>query len=295
MTARKVIVTVAPTGGLLTAAEHPYLPTQPTQIAEDVRRCADAGASVAALHARLPDDGATCDPAIYREIGDLIRQRCDVVINNSTGGGLSGDMVRSTSDGDLLIDLDQRLRGVDGGADTCTLDTITAYVRGPAGDVLMGTPYAWARRLAEHMRERGVKPEWEIFNPAHLAVDLPALSDMDVPPLIVNLVFGQHGLFQNAMPYTPRIMRQMVELLPDGAVFTATVCGPDPVQGLVDAVLLGGHVRVGLEDSPFDRSGRPARNIDQVERIVRILHELGCEPATADEARAILGLPERSA
>lgn len=287
-----VIVTVAPTGGMLTRAQQPYLPTQPEDIAADVAACAAAGASVAALHARRADDGATCDAAVYRRINDLIRDRCDVVLNNSTGGGLNGDMVRDTPEG-IVIDRAQRMQGVDGGADTCTLDTITAYVSGPDGDVLMDTPRAWARELAEAMRERGIKPEWEVFNHAHLAADLPALADVDDSPFVVNLVLGQHRVFQNAVPYTPQILRQLVELLPDEAVFTVTSCGPDPVPALVDAILLGGHVRIGLEDSPFDPFGRPNRNLGQVEHIVGAIRGLGCEPATPAQARELMGLEKK--
>ena len=93
MRKRKVIVTVAPTGGMATKNQNPYLPTQPQEIAEDVYRCYNAGASVVAVHARRADDEATCDPAVYSRINQLIRQKCDIVLNNSTGGGINGDMV----------------------------------------------------------------------------------------------------------------------------------------------------------------------------------------------------------
>lgn len=75
-------------------SQNPHLPTQPAEIAEDVYRCYNAGASVVALHARRPDDQATCDAAIYRDMNQRIRERCDIVLNNSTGGGVRGDMVR---------------------------------------------------------------------------------------------------------------------------------------------------------------------------------------------------------
>ena len=99
MEARKVIVTVAPTGGMASKQQNPDLPTQPAEIAESVFRSYKEGASIAALHARRPDDQATCDPAIYAEINRLIRARCDVIINNSTGGGINGDMIRELPSG----------------------------------------------------------------------------------------------------------------------------------------------------------------------------------------------------
>ena len=91
MSKRKVIVTIAPTGGMAHKSQNPHLPTQPDEIAEDVVRCFNAGASVAAIHARRPDDGATCNADIYRDINTRIRAAgCDIVINNSTGGGVHG-------------------------------------------------------------------------------------------------------------------------------------------------------------------------------------------------------------
>ncbi|GGM35714.1 3-keto-5-aminohexanoate cleavage protein [Dactylosporangium sucinum] len=295
MSTRKVIVTIAPTGGFVTPDLQPYVPTQPDQIADEVHRCVDAGASVAALHARRPDHAATCDPDIYRRINDLVRARCDVVINNSTGGGVGGDMVRHGEDGADVLDWTERLRGLDGGAEICTFDAVTTYASTPHGEVLMDTRPSRVLQLAALMREKGIKPEWEVFNPSHIVRELAQLTaaGFDSAPYVVNLVLGMHATFQNAMPYTPRVLQQTVDLLPAGSVFTATVCGPDQMPGLTHALLLGGHVRVGLEDTPYDRAGAPERNVAQVERIVRIIEELGMEPATPAEARQILGLISR--
>lgn len=85
----KVIVTVAPTGGMVKKSQTPHLPTQPAKIAASVKRSYEEGASIVAVHARRPDDQATCDPAIYRDINARIRDVCDIIINNSTGGGVA--------------------------------------------------------------------------------------------------------------------------------------------------------------------------------------------------------------
>ncbi len=116
MSKRKVIVTIAPTGGMAFKSQNPHLPTQPLEIAEDVYRCYNAGASVVALHARRPDDQATCDASVYRQMNRLIRDRCDIVLNNSTGGGVHGDMVKETSPGTWEILWEERLKGMDAGA-----------------------------------------------------------------------------------------------------------------------------------------------------------------------------------
>jgi len=110
MTRRKVIVTVAPTGGLIGKAAAPHLPTQPQEIADAVQACVGLGASVAAIHARRTDDTATCEPEIYRSINGLVRQSCDVVINNSTGGGVGPDLIRVLPDGRKEVDFNARLR-----------------------------------------------------------------------------------------------------------------------------------------------------------------------------------------
>jgi uncharacterized protein (DUF849 family) len=109
MTKRKVIVTIAPTGGMAHKAQNPNLPTQPDEIAADVLRCYNAGASVAAIHARRPDDGATRTPAVYRDINRRIRDRCDIVVNNSTGGGVHGDTVRQDAHGTWEIAWEERI------------------------------------------------------------------------------------------------------------------------------------------------------------------------------------------
>ncbi len=91
---QKIIVLVAPIGGMAFKSQNPNLPTQPGEIAKDVYDCYNAGASVVAVHARLPNDEATCNTEIYADINSRIRAKCDIVINNSTGGGVHGHMIR---------------------------------------------------------------------------------------------------------------------------------------------------------------------------------------------------------
>ncbi|CAH1660143.1 beta-keto acid cleavage family enzyme [Chelatococcus asaccharovorans] len=292
MSTRKVIITIAPTGGFATKAHTPYVPTQPEEIAEDVRRCVEAGASVAALHARRPDDEATCDGAIYRRINELVRARCDVIINNSTGGGVNGDMV---SGSDRITDViwSERLKGLDGGADMCTMDAMTFIATAPDGrEVVMKTPSSRATALAELMRQKGIKPEWEAFSPTHILQDAARLiaAGYDSAPYFFNLVFGLDTAFQGALPYTPKLLQMMIELLPAGALFNVSTIGPDQLHAMAHALILGGHLRVGIEDNPYLSPGVPGTNVQFVERAVRIVRELGLEPATTAEAREMLGL-----
>ena len=291
MTKQKVIITVAPTGGVAYKQQNPHLPTQPEEIARDVHDCYNAGASVVAVHARNASDGATCDSAIYRDINRRIRDRCDIVINNSTGGGVHGDMVAQADNGYWEILWEERLKGMDAGAEMCTLDATTIVASFGGREILMNTSPERSKFLAVEMKKRGIKPEWEVFSPSHIVQDVAALTaaGFDDEPFFINLVLGVKN-FQNAMPYTPRVLQSMVDLLPKGSIFCVSGIGPAQLPAAMNSLLLGGHVRVGLEDNLYHAPGELATNVQLTERVVRLVREMGYEPATPAEAREIMGL-----
>lgn len=274
-------------------SQNPHLPTQPAEIADDVVRCWNAGASVVAIHARRPDDGATCDPAVYRDINARIRARSDIVINNSTGGGVHGDMVKPLAGDRWEILWEERLKGMEAGAEMCTLDATTLNLSFEGKEILMDTSIARGRELAAGMKARGIKPEWEVFSPTHILQDTTTLigEGLDDAPHFVNIVMNVHRNFQNAMPYSPRFLQMMVDTLPRNSIFCVSGIGPSQLEANVASLLLGGHARVGLEDNLYLRQGELATNIQLTERIVRIIRELDMEPATPAEARAMMGLP----
>lgn len=294
MTTRKVILTVAPTGGIVTKQQNPHLPTQPEEIVADVVACHAAGAAIAALHARRPDDLATCDPAIYREINEGIRERCDIVINNSTGGGPSGDMVKEIG-GRWEIDFAERIKGTRAGAEMCTHDPQTMSQHVDGRTVLFDTSFDRCVTLAELMQEQRIKPEWEVYAPPDL-LTVRRLIDMglDAPPHYVNIVLGTDGHFSGTWPYRPRFLQLMVDELPPDSLFGVTAIGASQLPATLHGVLMGGHMRVGLEDNLFYRRGETATNLQLVERAVRLIEELDMEPAAPDEARDMLGLLTRS-
>lgn len=295
MSKPKVIITVAPTGGMASKKQNPNLPTQPGEIAEDVLRCYNAGASVVALHARrVSDDEATCDPAVYGEMNALIRQRCDIVLNNSTGGGINGDMIHQLNNGLWEINFEERIKGMMApGAEMCTLDAQTICATFGDKEILVPTTPKRTRQLAQMMMERGIKPEWEVFSLEDIIQDVSRAiaAGLDKAPYFINIVLGVNA-FQGALPYTPKILQMMVEHLPKDTVFNVSGIGAAQLPATTQAVLLGGHVRVGLEDNLMYEPGVPASNVMLVERMVRIVRELGYEPATATEARQIMGLPQ---
>ncbi|WP_313404963.1 3-keto-5-aminohexanoate cleavage protein [Aeromicrobium sp.] len=289
---RKVILTVAPTGGQNTKAQNPHLPTQPDEIADVVKRCYDAGASIAAIHARETDDSPSNDARIYRQINDAVRERCDIIINNSTGGGVGGNLIRPMGDLFDEIILDKRLEGLDAGAEMATFDIGTMVANIGGRELLVHTSPEQCDRFAERFTERGIKPEWEFMNLTHMLQDFKRLiaSGFDQAPYYVNFVLGMDKGFQGALPYTPRLLQQLVDEMPDNCVFCVSGIGPNQLPATTHSLLLGGHLRVGLEDNIYYGPGELATNEQLVERSVRIIHELGLEVATPDEARAILGL-----
>lgn len=294
----KIIVTVAPTGGMAMKSQNPNLPTQPEEIAADVARCVRAGASIAAIHARRPDDQATCSADIYRDINRRIRERCDVVINNSTGGGNSGDMLIERPDGLYESNFEERLKGADAGADMCTFDGVTVVdTVNKAREVVVITPPSRCDVLVERILAGGAKPEWEVFSPEHILQDVTRLiqKGYDKPPYYINMVLGGEAGFQGAMPYSHDVLAFMVRCLPPQSIWCLSGIGPAQLPATTQAILLGGHVRVGLEDNHYYGRGVQADNLMLVERQVRIIRELGHEPATTPEAREILGLPQRAA
>lgn len=292
---RKVIITVAPTGGVARKEHNPHLPTQPDEIAKTVINCTKLGASVVAIHARLPDHSATCDAAVYEKINRLIREGgSDIILNNSTGGGSDGDMGFVRPDGIKEIIFSQRLRGCDApSAEMATFDGFTtiAYYGGEEAIVL--TTPTQCETLAKRMKEKNIKPEWEVFTPGHIIDALRLIEKgYDKPPYYFNMVLGGDRNFQGTMPYSTDILSSMAKMLPEGTVWLASALGPAQLPCSVQSLLLGGNARIGLEDNLYYKRGELASNEQLTERLVRIIHELGMEVATPAEARDMIGLPQ---
>ncbi len=288
----KVILTVAPTGGMAKKTQNPNLPTQPEEIAESVHRSYNEGASIVAVHARRPDDQATCSPEVYGRINNLIRERCDIIINNSTGGGVDGDMTRILRPGLEEIMFEQRIRGCEAPhCEMVTFDCHTIMAQFHGRNLIMITESDRCTEMAELFKKRGVKPEWEVFSLAHIMQDTTRLIEagFDKPPYYINMVLNANG-FQGGYAYSPKILQLMVDYLPKDSIFNVSAIGTGQLPATVNALLLGGHVRVGLEDNNYYARGQLATNEQLVARMARIIRELGAEPATAAEARAMLGL-----
>lgn len=286
-----IIITCALTGaGPL--SKNPAQPVTPQQIAESGVAAAEAGAAVLHLHVRDPETGQfSGELALYEEAVGLIRQRCPEVILNLTTGLGSGFYPKDpmlpleAGPGTHIWSAEKRVEHVlKLRPEICTLDLVTAQV---FGGIVISTEQVLTR-MAELVRAAGVKPEIELFDSgdAVLAKHLIARGVLDGPG-IYSFVMGLNF----TMPADPDTMAYMRKLLPPGAQFQGFGIGRDQFPMAMQSALLGGHVRVGMEDNAFIRKGVFAKsNAEQVHKVRRMVEDLGPGVATPAQARAILGL-----
>src|ERR1700751_2468455 len=284
-------LTCAITGNITKPEQSPYLPITPQQIADSAREAAEAGAAVAHIHVRDPATGRpSMEIDLYRDVMDRIRAKNrGLIINLTTGPG--GRFVPSEADpkvagpGTTLIAPERRAEPVELlKPDICTLDLNTMN---SGGQVVINTP-GNVRKMAERMKAVGVMPELELFDSGdcHLARDLIAEGVLQGPGLF-SLVLGVKYGF-NASSETMFYARS---LLPPGAIWSGFGIGRAEFPMVAQAFLLGGHVRVGMEDNLFISKGVLAKtNAELVSRALDILHNLGAEIASAAETRAMLKL-----
>ncbi|MET9861659.1 3-keto-5-aminohexanoate cleavage protein [Streptomyces smyrnaeus] len=290
-----VIITAALTGAGDTVGRSPHVPVTPEQIAVSAVEAAEAGAAVVHIHVRDPETGAPSrDRKLYREVVERIKETgTDVVINLTAGMG-----------GDLVLDADQplekgALEGTDlvGGLDRlphvedllpdiCTLDCGSLNF----GDQLYISTTEMLRKGARRIQELGVKPELEIFDTGQLwfAKQLREEGLLDEPTLF-QLCMG----IPWGAPADPGVLQSMVNFLPEGAQWASFALGRMQMPWVAQSILLGGNVRVGLEDNLYLSRGVKATNAQLVERAVTITESLGASVASPAEARARLGLSPR--
>ena len=289
---RKVIVTCAVTGAGDTADKHPDLPVTPEQIATSALEAADAGAAIVHVHVRDPKTGrGTRDVALYRRVVDAIRASdSDVVINLTAGMG--GDLMLGADDpldfqeGTDLVGGIERLAHVEALLpEITTLDCGTLNF-GEGHSVYVSTP-DMLRDGAKRVHELGVRPEMEIFETGQLwfAKQMIAEGLINAPPLFQLCMGIPYG-----MPAEVSVMSAMVDLLPDNANWTLFDIGAMQMPLVAQAVLLGGHVRVGLEDNLYLERGVFASNAQLVEKATKIVELMGAQIQSPAEARETFSL-----
>ncbi|MBL4928989.1 BKACE family enzyme [Fuscibacter oryzae] len=294
---RKVVLTCAVTGDGPIHPRYPDYPVTPEQIAKSSLEAAAAGASVVHIHGRNPATGESDrSPAVFREIVERIRaENTNVVINLTTGMGATfvpdpadEAVAHPTTD---VASAEDRVRHVaQMRPEICTLDTTTMNLEGGIAGapdcIFMNTP-GKLRDMAELIRKAGTKPEIEAFNPGDilLARRLMENGHIDAPPLF-QICLGVKW----SAPADAQSLLYMKSLLPEGAIWSAFGISRWQMEIVALSTILGGHCRVGLEDNIYLERGVFATNAQLVERAARIIRDLGCDVATPDEARQILGL-----
>jgi uncharacterized protein (DUF849 family) len=287
----KTFLTCAITGNITKPEQSPYLPITPQQIADSALEAAEAGAAVAHIHVRDPATGRpSMEIDLYRDVMDRIRAKNrDLIINLTTGPG--GRFVPSEHDpkfagpGTTLMLPEKRVEHIELlRPDICTLDLNTMN---SGGEVVINTPRN-VRKMAAMMRAARVLPEIELFDSGdcHLARDMFADGSLEGPGLF-SLVLGVKYGFNPS----PETMMYARGLLPPGAIWSGFGLGRTEFPMVAQAWLLGGHVRVGMEDNLYMSKGVLAKtNAELVTHAVGILKMLGANIASAKDAREMLKL-----
>ena len=298
----KVIITCAMTGGIHVPTMSDYLPITPEEIAQQSIDAANAGASILHLHARDPENGRpTSDPEIFNKFLPIIKEATDAVINITTGGGLQ-------------MTVDQRLEApLKFKPEMCSLNMGSMnFALFPAASKLSNWKHEWEKPFLEASEdfifrntfgdvrkivkilgdECGTKFEHECYDIGHL-YNLAHFVDAGIikPPFLIQSIFGVLGGIGPEMDNVVFMKQTADRLFGDNYIWSVLAAGRFQIPFVTQAAMMGGNVRVGLEDSIYLGKGVLAKsNAEQVIKIKKILEELGMQIATPDDTRSILGL-----
>lgn len=283
ITTDKLIICVAPLGSFMGKDMNPNIPIQPDEIAEEVYRAWNAGASIVHFHARDENGIATTNSEVFQTIDRKIREKgCDIIIQHSTSPGREPGS--DVEDGLRVLEVDTEMASVDIG--------VLMGMRGGQEKL-----YAWSRSFVEKlltpMLEKGIKPELEIYTPGAFE-EIQAMIEKGLikKPYWISFAFDMHRTIQSVVRFTPKALMYYVDLLPADSMFSVLGIAAAELRAAVQSILLGGHVRVGFEDNLYYSKGVLAEsNAQLVDRVAKIGAELGRQPASPDEARSLLGIP----
>lgn len=289
----KTFITCAVTGAGDGPQRSPLVPVTPDEIADSALAAAEAGAAIVHLHVRDPESGeGSREDGLYQQVVERIRSRNrDVIINLTAGMGgdavFGRDAPLPLQEGTDLIGPSARLSHIEKlRPDVCTLDC-GSYNAGDGGLVYISTS-GYIRDGAGQIRRLGVRPELEVFDLGHLRYSLMLLRDgvFDAPAMIQFCLGVPYGA-----PADTASMKTMADMVRDhDVIWSAFGVGREQLRMAAQAVLLGGHVRVGLEDNLYLKRGVRARNEQLVARAADIIDHLGNEVMSPQETRELLGL-----
>jgi uncharacterized protein (DUF849 family) len=272
------LITVAPTGAEAAKDAAPALPVTLEELVATAKECQAAGASV--IHVHVRDDRArpTLEVRRLTETVAALREATDLVVQLSTGGAVTDSF-------------EDRLAVLEAAPDGCSLTCGTVNF----GDEVFVNPWPFIRQLYRRTQERGVVPEFELFDRGHIATLHRLLDELGPPAggrVHCDLVMGVPG----GMPGDAATLVQAVAALPAGASWSATGIGRTSIPVMLAAVAAGGHLRVGMEDTLSYARGRPASgNAELVERAGQLVRLAQRVPMSTADARAFLGIKAENA
>jgi len=270
----KLIITVAPTGSVPRKKDTHYLPVTPDEIAETAYRCEQEGASIIHVHCRDENEDPTSDFHLFDETVTKIRKRTDLIVMVSTSG------VAGKSDEERAEPLRTR-------PDMASLTTGSLTFTRRTPPVVYTNSWETITFLARRMRNLNIKPELESFDMGFIPQGIRLIEeDLVKEPPLFQLVMGVGG----GIPATIDNLSKMQAALPKNAIFTVAGIGRAQLDMTTRSIMMGGHVRVGLEDNIYLSKGELAPNEDFVAQMRQVAKSLEREVASPDDARMILGL-----
>ncbi len=288
-----LIVCCAITGGVQGKESNPALPETPEEQVEQTREAYQAGASVVHIHARDPECWYNCsgDPKQYYKVNGMIREACpDIIINNTTGGGFG----MSLEERICVLDANPEVATLNMGPDVSriTFKKREAPLPHPRAETTIEEcvpiDFAEVTQFARKMKENGIKPEMEIYQPGMywMFEDICA-QELIKPPYLFQFVLG----YQSSSYPTPLNLIALINELPGNSIFEVAGLGPFQPAMTAMSIIMGGHVRVGLEDNVYRKRGQLYQsNAEAVEQVIRVARDLNREIATPAQAREMLGI-----
>lgn len=286
---RKVVITVATTGGLHGKEANPNLPEQPDEIVRAMKEAYDAGASVAHIHVRDRDGLTTADLGVYREVIQGIVETCPGMITQVGNGiGMRFENGRNRPGVGFTQEQRMNLLNITPRPDMLTVNAGSFHFQHKHSELLFDNPKLWNAEFIRGCNERDIHTELECYDVSHIE-NMIKLRDLGIlkGPLHFSLVLGIDG----GMSASPRNLMSLVDAMPDDSGWQVVTIGKHQTPLSMIALGMGAHIRVGFEDNVYIDQGVLAKNNAQfVERAVRLVRELGHQVATPAEARAMMDM-----
>jgi 3-keto-5-aminohexanoate cleavage enzyme len=274
----KLIITTALTGAIQGKESNPALPEQPDEIIKDAYDCYNAGSAIVHLHARDKKGRSIGGTEIFKEINAGVRAKCPIIIQNTSGG--------------VGLPIEQRVLSLNAGPESASLNmgSVVFFIGKEKKESLFMNLRSEIEAFAAKMIELDIKPEMEVYNPSMFdEVESLIKKNLIKKPYYINCVMGVDGM--GGYAGTTKNLMTMLSHLPSGSIFNVSGIGRYQMEMNVASMILGGNVRVGLEDNIYYKKGELAKsNAQLVERVVRLAKEIGREVAPPEEARKILGI-----